>query len=71
MKLIEDLIPQREVDKEVAAVLKWILLMSRPQRIYLFGSALDGGFKANSDFDFLIIFATSEECKSGKKILQG
>ena len=60
-------------DEELFAICEQVvdrIIETAPvQKIYLFGSSLDGTMNETSDFDFVIIFKNTDELKKYKKII--
>ena len=51
---------QRELQTSVRGVVDQVVELVHPRRVILFGSAVDGKVKEDSDLDFLVVVAESK-----------
>lgn len=57
-RLTRQLLPEREVRKEIKVITEKIVAFAAPLAVYSFGSAVEGRASDHSDFDFIVIGGT-------------
>ena len=70
LRLNRESIDQKIVRAEASTIAKKIHAVLKPTRLYLFGSAARGEFTTQSDFDFLLLYPTSDELRRAQKLLK-
>jgi predicted nucleotidyltransferase len=62
-------IPQNEARSIVEAKLNWILSISNPARVYVFGSAARSEMTDHSDVDLALIFLSESDLRAAREVV--
>lgn len=69
-KAFADPIDLKSIEAEIQKLKKFLIDIMEPSQILLFGSAVNGPFYEDSDFDFLLVFKCEKNARNAWRLFQ-